>query len=383
MTSPTLEAPGLPRSALGGPRRCRLASFPPILKTNPYQRLLYARLAEHGFEVETAGEFRIRWLRRNRARVDLLHFHWPQGFWHVSSRRALRGSVADSVYLALFAARLAAAKVLGYHIAWTVHQVYPHDRPGPTRIDQFGTRLLARAADVLLAHDEATAAHARRELGRFAQAVAVVPHGSYTGVYVGRRSPEETRRELGLKPDRLVFLHLGDLRGYKDIERLLEAFRDAQLPPATLVVAGSPGDRESARAVEHASRRDARIVPHLTFVPEEQVAELYEAADVAVLARSDGGTSGSLILALSMGKPVVAADRPAYRDLVGDEAGWLFDPGRPGSLQAALERAGRASADERRSKGTAASVRAERLDWGEIGRETARILFAATARVGT
>ncbi|HEV2902606.1 MAG TPA: hypothetical protein VGW30_05035, partial [Gaiellaceae bacterium] len=96
MTSSTLEAPGVTPAAAplaGAPRR--IASFPSMLKANPYQRLLYDQLAAHGLELEQDAEFRLRWLRRRRGKVELLHFHWPHGYWRASSRRGLAGPVAD------------------------------------------------------------------------------------------------------------------------------------------------------------------------------------------------------------------------------------------------------------------------------------------------
>jgi beta-1,4-mannosyltransferase len=349
-----------------------------VLKANPYQRLLYRELAGYGLELEPEAEFRFRWLRRNRGRVEFLHFHWPHGYWRASWRRRGSGRLADWLYLGVFAGRLAAARALGFRVAWTIHQIYPHDRAA-ARLDRAGARLLARSAAVLLAHDRATADHARSELGRAAQRVSVVPHGSYVGVYQSNRSREEVRRELGLEPSQLVFLHLGDLRAYKEIGRLLAAFRSAELPEAALVVAGSD-DGGSSQAVRAAARGDSRIMPLLGFVPDQRVAELYSAADVAVVARNDGGTSGSLILALSMGKPVVAAARPAYRDLLaGEAAGWLFSPGDEDSLADALVRAATATDKERATKARAARLRAEGLDWAEIGRTTAELLLGRGA----
>jgi beta-1,4-mannosyltransferase len=379
MTSPTLEAPGLGSATAVRDGPC-VVSFPSILGTNPYQRLLYQRLSGHGFRVEPSGEFRVRWLLRARGRVDLLHFHWPQGYWRANDRRRLGGPLVDWAYLALFSSRVAAARVLGFRIAWTIHQVYPHDRAA-SRLDRLGAKVLARASHVLIAHDAATAAHARAELGRAARDVTIVPHGSYIGVYRPRLGRADVRRALGIGAERFVFLHLGDLRAYKDLALLIEAFREADLPDATLVVAGTPADAESEAALRAAAASDERIVLRFGFVPEEGVSELFEAADAAVVARSDGGTSGSLILALSMGKAAVVADRPAYRALVGvDAAGWLFSPGDADSLRAALERAGRASPAERSAKCRAAHARAENLDWAEIGGRTADLFLEATRR---
>ena len=383
MTSRTLEAPALTRSASADrtDAALRLVSFPSILATNPYQRLLYSALARHGIEADdAAGEFRLRWLWTHRRRIDLLHFHWPHGFWRPNARRRMNARGAGWMYVGVFAARLLAARMLRYRIAWTIHQVYPHDRQ-PNRLDRTGARCLALVSDTLLAHDAATAERARAVLGRSARDIQVVPHGSYVGVYRPGRSRADVRRELGIEANRFVFLHLGDMRAYKDLARLLAAFRAADLPDATLVVAGTPTDADSEAAVRDAAAGDSRIVLRLAFVPEEAVSELFGACDAAVVARSDGGTSGSLILALSMGKAVVAADRPAYRALVGvDAAGWLFAPEDSASLREALERAGHATPAERSAKCRAALARAEALDWTDIGRRTAELLLGATRR---
>ena len=379
MTSPTLEAPGL-RTAVAETHRPCVVSFPSILDTNPYQRLLYDQLAAHGFRVEQSGEFRVPWLWQARRKVDLLHFHWPQGYWRANGRRRLSGPVANWAYLALFATRIAAARALGYRIAWTIHQVYSHEG-APSRLDRIGAKILAQASRVLIAHDASTAASARADLGRAARNVTVVPHGSYLGVYEPRRSRAEVRAELGIDRDRFVFLHLGDMRAYKDLALLIGAFRSTGLSNATLVVAGSPADRDTETTLREAAAGDARIVLRFGFVPEDGVAELYDAADAAVVARGDGGTSGSLILALSMGKAVVAADRPSYRTLVGVQAaGWLFAPGDHDSLRDALELASRANPAELGAKCRAALARAERLDWAEIGDRTADLFLEATRR---
>ena len=378
MASPALETgAALPRKgALARSTTTRrIACFPPILGTNPYQRLLYEQLAAHGIESGAPAQFRIRWLVRNRRRIDLLHFHWPQGYWRPQSRRGVQGQAVEVAYLLLFLLRLRAARLLGFRVAWTIHQVDPHERDTP-RIDRVGSVALARASDVLLAHDRATASAARATLGEAADHVSVVEHGSYIGVYPAGRPRAEVRRELGLRDDQLVFLHLGDIRAYKDVERLLAAFRAADLEDAALVVAGKPVDPASERAILEAAETDDRVQALLGFVPDDRIAELYGAADIGVLARSDGGTSGSLILALSMGRPVVAADRPVYHELLyGEIAGWLFEPESTESLGAALERAARAGAPELDAKGRAALARAKGLDWGGIGRRTAQLLF--------
>lgn len=357
--------------------RAALASFPPVLAANPYQRLLYEQLAAHGIPLAPAERFTLGSLWRMRGLVRYLHFHWPQSYWRHEHGPALLRVPLSVAKTGLFGLRLAVARALGFRIVWTIHQVSPHE-VAAERLDRLGARVLARFSHVLLAHDDATAEEARAQLGRAGERVEVVPHGPYVGVYPDGRGRGAVREELALDARTTVFLAFGDLRAYKAVEVLLEAFQTARLDDAALLVAGS--DR-AGRGVEvtAAAEADPRIRPLLGFVPDSRVAELYAAADVAVVARGDGGTSGSLILALSMGVPVVAARRPAYEALTDSgRAGWLFEPGDPESLGSALVAAEEAGADERKRRGRAALKQAQSVRWTDIGSRTAQLLRGKT-----
>ncbi len=146
------------------------------------------------------------------------------------------------------------------------------------------------------------------------------------------------------------------------------------------MVTGGIENESQADAVRAAASKDARIVEHLGFVPDERVAELFGACDAALVSRSDGGTSGSLILALSLGLPVVAARQPAYEDLLGDEeAGWLFEPGDADSLARTLERAASADPATLDAKRAAVARRVDELGWDEIGAKTATLIRETVA----
>ncbi len=374
-TAPARERLDRPTASAASSRspRTRIASLPPVLETNPYQRLLYAELDRAGLALEPRPRLKLSWLWRQRRRVGLLHFHWPEAYYRYGSGKSQ--ALRSWPLLALFTMRLAAAKKLGYRIAWTIHQVQPHESTNRL-LEQTASRVLAAASDVLLAHDSTTVQRAQSVLGRRAEKVEVVPHGSYVGVYPPGRSREAVRAELGVRPDAFAFLFFGDLRAYKDVEILIDAFKGTGLPGAALVLAGGAKSERLARIAKE-SEQGSRVRTRLGFVPEAGVAELFGACDVAVFPRGDGGTSGSLILALSLGLPVIAARTPAYEELMGGEdSGWLFTPGDPESLRHALEAAA-ADRQEAENRGANALQHARRLAWPEIGDRTAQILYRA------
>jgi beta-1,4-mannosyltransferase len=349
-----------------------VVSFPPVLSENPYQRKLYAAMADHGFRIRD-GDFKINWMLRNRARARLLHFHWPVVYY---SQPSIPHGLVSWLKLVLFAFRLIVARALGYRVAWTIHEVYPLEGTG-RRLDFCGIWLLARFSHVLLANDDNTAQQAKRELGRAADSVVVVPHSSYVDTYPEGRTREEVRTELGIPADAFGFLLFGHLSVYKNIGWFVDSFRAAAPEHAVLIVAGLVMHEEAGEAVRAAAAEDARVKPLLEFIPDERVRELYAAADAAICPRQDGGTSGALMLAFSMSVAGVVAKLPNYEAVTaGEKAAWLFRPNDRESLESAL-RAAASDPDAARAKGAAGRRLVEPLSWEKTGERTAELLRAS------
>jgi beta-1,4-mannosyltransferase len=358
----------------------RVAAFSSMPK-NPYGQLLYAALAGAGLHLVPDPRLELGWLWRHRGLVAFLHFHWDELYYESASRRPRLRELRSWLKLLRYAGLLTVARLLGYRIIWTVHEVLPHESRSPRR-DLLAARMLARSSHALVAHDRATAARAAAMLRTDGRPIAVVPHGSYVGAYPEGRPREAVRERLGLEPSDFVFLAFGNLRRYKRLDLLLEAFARVSDPDVALVIAGEflwrfrqPDWERRIRAQLHdAIRHDRRIRYLPGRVPDEEVAELHRACDAAVLARSDGWTSGSMILALSHGLPVIAARQPAYVELLADgAAGWLYEPGGVASL---AERLALAAADRERAadKAVQAQRQAAALDWRSIAAGTAEVM---------
>jgi len=113
----------------------------------------------------------------------------------------------------------------------------------------------------------------------------------------------------------------GYLNMNKRIPQLLEAFaafrRDR--PGARLLLVGAAGERfDVERRLERLGLTDG--VERLDYVPEERMWSLMAACDVLVNLRypTMGETSGSVIRALSLGKPLVVSDVGWFSELPDD-----------------------------------------------------------------
>jgi glycosyltransferase involved in cell wall biosynthesis len=251
-----------------------------------------------------------------RRAVEVLHFHWPELYFRPHRLRSAVG----------FAARLVLARLLGYRLAWTVHNAAPHE--GATR----GTRLVAatlcRLAR-LIVHCEA----GRRAGGRALRRAAVIPHGNYLGCYPDGVDAAGARARLGLERDARVLLAFGQVRPYKGLDALVRAFAAVDAPDARLVIAGAPmaGGEAVLGAVA-----DPRVHVLLGHVPDEQVQLFFRAADLVVLPYRAVLSSGAAMLAFSFGRGIVAPRLGCLAQLDGKGAAILYDPGVTDGLEEAL-----------------------------------------------
>jgi len=296
-------------------RTMRVAAFPRRLATNPYCELLYDHVERLGVEV-VEGRSGIRWLFRSRGRVRVLHLHWPE-------RHFRSGSLPSAIGFAL---RLLAARLLGYRIVWTVHNAAPHeDASGGDRL----VRAILRRLATLVVHCEA----ARRTLGPAGPRAHVIPHGSYVGRYPNGIGSRTARERLGVESDACVFLAFGQVRSYKGLDALLEAFSELPASHARLLIAGEPVGGVALPPVE-----DPRVRLFLRHVPDAEVQVFLNAADLLVLPYRSVLTSGAAMLALSFGRGIVAPRLGCLPELERSGAALLYDPAEPGELAAALAR---------------------------------------------
>jgi glycosyltransferase involved in cell wall biosynthesis len=198
-----------------------------------------------------------------------------------------------------------------------------------------------RLADAVVVHTGESAQVARARLRPGAR-IRVIHHGDYA-FFAGNAVPElqQARRLLSLPIDGKLLLAFGAIRPYKGIRELIEAFGRirARHPDAHLVIAGPllvGTEREYRNAIRRAGVEGA-VAFRPAYVPHEQVAWYFAAADVAVYNYRDVTDSGSLRIACGLGTPVVATAVGAFREFLADGvSGRLVPPGDPAGLAAAV-----------------------------------------------
>jgi glycosyltransferase involved in cell wall biosynthesis len=219
------------------------------------------------------------------------------------------------------------------------------------------------AADELIVHGE----RLRDSLvaaGSDPARVTAIPHGNYSFFTRWRRE--------GVSEEADLVLFFGYIAEHKGLEYLLRAEdRLAQrVPGVRIAVAGKGELGRYERFITDPDRYEIRN----EFVPNEDVAELFQRAAVVVLPYTSATQSGVIPIAYSFGTPVVATDVGSLPEVVDDgRTGFVVPPRRPDALADAV--ATLLSDDRRRAEmGERATEMAETdLAWGPIAARTVEV----------
>ena len=268
--------------------------------------------------------------------LDVLLVHWPDKvFWEASSSREAAGLMTR--LLARLAARPRRVKLV-----WMVHDLAPHDGKWFKRLAWPPyAALLARLADGALTLSEGTRAAVLAAYPALAgKPLEHVWHPAYPGEALAPEARAAARAGLGWADAGRVYGYCGQLRPYKGVEDLLRAFAGLPDAGARLLVAGRPRDAGFAAALGGLAGEDPRIRLVLEDLSPERFRACLGACDIVVAPFRRYLHSGSIVHALSAGRPVLTPATPFAESLAAALAApdWVQtyrDPLTPATLAAA------------------------------------------------
>jgi glycosyltransferase involved in cell wall biosynthesis len=198
-------------------------------------------------------------------------------------------------------------------LAMTMHNIGSHER---IRWDDWTLWRCLATADAVIVHTRQAADVARQRLGA-------------------------ARARLGLPRRARFVLAFGAIRPYKGLDGVIEALPEIRRRHADtrLLIAGPilVGDEAQYRETIRRTDVENAVIFRPGYVPADQVASYFAAADVAVFNYRDITDSGSLRLACDMGTPVVATAVGSFREFLTDGVtARLVEPGDTPALAAAL-----------------------------------------------
>jgi beta-1,4-mannosyltransferase len=354
----------------------RVLFLPDYSAANAYQRALAAGLQALGVEVR-ADRTRahrvvpvIEALWRH-GRPDIIHVHWTEPY-------IAGGSRVSPVKVRRTLLELRLARRAGLSIVWTAHDLFRHDRHVDPAERAF-MRSLFGLADAVIVHCQTAADGLVDAIGVAAserEKVRVIPHGHYRGAYPDTLTRAEARQRLGLPEQARVVAFAGWVRAYKGVLELMDAFHRIDAPEARLVIAGEAVDGAYAARLTAMARGDERVLLQLGFVPDDELQLYLRAADVVATPFLEIFTSGSVLLAMSFERAVIAPRRGCVVETLGEEAGILYDADDPHGLEEALRVALTTDVE---AMGRRGAERLEQFDWARVAAATKALYEAILA----
>ena len=327
-----------------------LAAFPVDAPDRPLELTLFSSSWKDrpSADGELAGATTID----RRVPVRLLNLAWHRLAWPPAETITGRAfDVTHSLHPLLLPSRAAAHVVTIHDLDFLAH---PERTRAEIRRDYPAlARQHAHRADRILVPSRFTAAEVERELGVPGERISVCSPGA----------PDWTPRE-GPAPDAGYVLFFGTLEPRKNVGALLDAYerllgtakavpyrdtnavpyrdsrdsRDANTTSVPPLVLAGQATADSQPWLDRIARPPLRdVVRHVGYVHPSKRRELYEGARLLVQPSFEEGFGMPVLEAMTLGIPVVAADRGALPEVLGD-AGLLVDPHAPEQLAAAIGR---------------------------------------------
>ncbi|WP_116116025.1 glycosyltransferase [Austwickia chelonae] len=275
-----------------------LTSFPePRPTTNPYIVMLKDALqARDDVELHTFS-----WRRALTGHYDVFHAHWPEIL--VSGHSPLKTAVRQLFFVMM----LAAFRARGTVIVRTVHNL---ELPqGISSRQEKLLNLFESRTELRIRVNDST------PISNGAQ--ATVPHGHYRSWFARDEQQQPTTGQVAF---------VGLIRRYKAVDQLIRAFREPRDNPSTtrLVVAGRPSTDELASEMSALADGDHRITLNLRFLTDEELVSTVTASELVVLPAPEMHNSGTVLMVLSLGRPVLVPDNEVNRRLAEEVGqGWV------------------------------------------------------------
>lgn len=218
-------------------------------------------------------------------------------------------------------------------ILFLCHNIIPHE---PIRGDTLLTRYAFSFADYFIVQSD----QVERDLLKLVPNAryAVSPHPIYE-MFGPPRPQKESRTKLGLSASKVI-LFFGYVRRYKGLGVLVDAMKHVKdrLPDIVLLVVGEFYEDEETFRNQVAAmglQDSVKFVSH--YVPQDQVADYFSAADVVVLPYLSATQSGIAQVGYNFDKPLIGTDVGGLGEVIRHgKTGYVVPPNDPKALADAI-----------------------------------------------
>jgi beta-1,4-mannosyltransferase len=194
----------------------------------------------------------------------------------------------------------------GIKLIWTIHNKFAHENQHKRR-ELHIRKLLSRMASKVILHSQEALVEINHLYNLdLTHKAEIIFHGNYDGCYPKpSKSRNLLRNEEQLQKDDIALLFFGSLKPYKGIETLIRAYKKTNNVKVKLYIAGEPYSKEYHELLIDLTKNIAGITTYFTYLNDQELADHLHFADAVVLPFSDTLTSGTAVLAMTLGKALI------------------------------------------------------------------------------
>jgi glycosyltransferase involved in cell wall biosynthesis len=308
----------------------QIVHYPDWRSGNDYQKLLAKAQKEADVQVEFASyKGGVLPLFINGRKASILHLHWVQSAMSTDVNWSFRFITR---YL-LFYIDVLLVVFSRTRLVWTVHNIEEHSIKHRF-LEPIARKWLARFCSALIVHGNSIREICSASLNVPLNKISVIPHGSYTKEIVNRENAISRRRDW-ISSEGFFWLNFGAVKPYKGIGWALPYWLQHSESTERLLIAGKVSDPYVKRNASISTK--IKVIDR--FIEDWELYDMLSFCDAILLPFLKVSTSGSLIHAISAGKPIVAPRIGSVVDYLGSTYPFLFSAGDADSLQTALESA--------------------------------------------
>jgi len=294
-----------------------ISSFVPYKVNNPYARNVMDILNNNGVETYPIKECFSS--LSNFRRTSVYNFNWFENM----EKKGLSS-------LAEFYAKMAILQLLKLtrkKIVYTLHNKLPHHSSSNKYSGKL-MRWLAKNSDaiVIMSEDSRQVVDDLVRNDTAARKIYKIPHPTYCNNYDLNKS-ENLREKFGINKENIVFMFMGSISPYKNIEILIEAFKSLDNPQSNLIIAGRPLSAEYGDALKNLIGDNKRVIPIFEYIPDEDMELYYNTSDIVVLPYSKVSSlnSGALYLSFTFSKTVICPEIGSVNDITDKSILYHYD----------------------------------------------------------
>lgn len=299
----------------------KVVVLPDAGSENPFQYELVRYLQSQGLDVVVGKKYTIgsTWKGILTHRPTVLYYDWVHSF--ILGKSRLWTYLKSLIFVVEI---LSTRYLFKIRIVHTLHNLQNHAGLW-LRWERFMYGFFLKKCHKIRVYSEETRQTAIEQFSLLPERIKVIQDLPYHLYYPNTLSRNECRKRLSLKDDEFVYLFFGEIKPYKGVSDLIDAFSKIARPNDRLVIAGKSYDSTFFAPIEKAAQANSSILLHHRFIQDDEVQIFFNAADVVTLPFIRIDHSGSIDLTLSFRKPIVTLKTDATARMLAHQSTLLFE----------------------------------------------------------